>query len=89
MALGAKRQTVSLIVVRQGLLISSIGVGVGLVAAFGLTRLMGALLFGVSATDALTFGVLAVFLLVVAVVACLIPARRAAGVHPVEALRYE
>jgi predicted permease len=89
MALGAKRQTVSLMVVRQGLLISSIGVGVGLVAAFGLTRLMGALLFGVSATDALTFGVLAVFLLVVAVVACLIPARRAAGVHPVEALRYE
>ena len=89
MALGAKRQTVSLMVVRQGLLISSIGVGVGLVAAFGLTRLMGALLFGVSATDALTFVLLAVLLLVVAAGACLIPARRAAGVHPVEALRYE
>ncbi len=55
----------------------------------GLTRLMGRLLFGVSATDPLTFGALGLFLLGVAMVASLIPARRAAAVHPVEALRYE
>ncbi len=89
MALGAKERDVSLMVVGQGMLVSSIGVGLGLVAAFGLTRLMGTLLFGVSATDPLTFGALGLFLLGVAVVASLIPARRAAAVHPVEALRYE
>jgi predicted permease len=89
MALGAKERDVSLMVVRQGMLVSSVGVGLGLVAAFGLTRLMGRLLFGVSATDPLTFGALGLFLLGVAMVASLIPARRAAAVHPVEALRYE
>ncbi len=87
MALGAKERDVSLMVVRQGMLVSSVGVGLGLVAAFGLTRLMGRLLFGVSATDPLTFGALGLFLLGVAMVASLIPARRAAAVHPVEALR--
>ncbi len=89
MALGAKERDVSLMVVRQGVLVSSVGVGLGLVAALGLTRLMGTLLFGVSATDPLTFGVLGLFLLGVAMVASLIPARRAAAVQPVEALRYE
>lgn len=89
MALGANERDVSLMVVGQGMLVSSVGVGLGLVAAFGLTRLMGGLLFGVSATDPLTFGALGLFLLGVAVVASLIPARRAAAVHPVEALRYE
>jgi ABC-type antimicrobial peptide transport system permease subunit len=66
-----------------------IGIVVGLAASFGLTRVMKSLLFGVSATDAVTYGVLAIVLGAVALVASYVPARRAAGVPPIIALRQD
>ncbi|HWN99789.1 MAG TPA: FtsX-like permease family protein, partial [Blastocatellia bacterium] len=89
MALGAQRQDVLMLVVGQGILLAAIGVGVGLAAAAALTRLMSSLLFGVTATDPVTFGVVSVLLAGVALGACLVPALRAAKVDPMVALRYE
>ncbi len=89
MALGAREQDVSLMVIKQGASMALVGVAVGLAGAFGLTRLMGSLLFGVAPTDPITFGGVAVLLMVVALAACFFPARRAARVQPVEALHYE
>ncbi len=86
MALGANPVNVLLTIVKHGLMLSLVGVAIGLVGAFALTRMMDSLLFGVSATDPVTFGVTAIVLLVVAVVASLIPARRAARVDPLIAL---
>ena len=89
MALGAERSDVRRLVLRQGLGIALIGVGVGLASAFGLTRLMSSLLYGVEAADPLTFGVVAAALAGVAMLATYLPARRASGVDPVTALRWE
>jgi len=89
LALGAQPRNILTMILRQGLTLSLTGVLVGLVAAVVLTRLMRSLLFGVEPVDNLTFGMIAGVLLLVAAVACWIPARRATRVDPMIALRNE
>jgi putative ABC transport system permease protein len=89
MALGAQLRDVLKMVLRSGMSLALIGIAIGLTGAFFLTRLMRTLLFGVTPTDAMTFGSVAVILFVVALLACYIPARRATRVDPLVALRYE
>ncbi|MEW6127994.1 MAG: ABC transporter permease [Acidobacteriota bacterium] len=89
LALGAQLRDVFKLVIGQGLLLTIIGVGIGLLAAFALTRLLQTLLFGVSASDPLTFTMIAGLLFLVAILACYLPARRASKVDPMIALRYE
>jgi putative ABC transport system permease protein len=88
-ALGAQQRNVLQLILGQGAKLALLGLGVGAVAALPLTRLMASLLYGVSATDPLTFGTVAIVLLSVAVTACYIPARRAMNVDPMVALRHE
>jgi len=88
-ALGASRRAILGWVLRQGVVLIAIGLTTGLVAAFGLTRLLRSLLFEVAPTDFITYGILAAVLGVVALFACYIPARRATKVDPLVALRYE
>jgi ABC-type antimicrobial peptide transport system permease subunit len=89
MALGAQRGEVLEMVLRQGAKMALTGSAIGIGAAFGLTRLMASLLFGVTAHDPLTFVSVAALLILVALLACYIPARRATKVDPMVALRYE
>jgi putative ABC transport system permease protein len=89
MALGADRGQLLALVVRQGLARACVGIGVGVVAAAGMTRAIAAILYGVSPTDPVTFLCVSLTLVVVATLASWIPARRAASVSPSVALRYE
>jgi putative ABC transport system permease protein len=89
MALGAKPRDVLQLVVRQAMVLALGGVGIGLLASWALTRLMKGLLYSVSVTDPMTFLAIALLMTLIALVACLIPARRATKVDPLVALRYE
>ena len=89
MALGASPQRIIWLVLKKGMGLTLLGVGIGLVASFAVTRLISSLLFGVKAADPLTYFAVPALLGVVALIACLVPARRAVKVDPVVVLRYE
>ena len=92
MALGADRRKVLMMVVRQGMVLTLVGIAIGLVAAYVLTKYLESLtsmLFGVEPRDPWTFAFIGILLAVVALIACLVPARRATKVDPLRALRYE
>ncbi len=89
MALGARPSDVMLLVIRQGITLVAIGLGIGLIGGIALTSAMQSLLFGVGSTDTLTFLLVSLLLAATALLACFIPARRATKVDPMVALRYE
>jgi ABC-type antimicrobial peptide transport system permease subunit len=87
--LGAEPRDILKLVVKQGMRLALIGVAIGVVASLALTRLISTLLFGVSASDPLAFSLAAAVLVVTALAACYLPARRATRVDPMIVLRYE
>jgi len=89
MALGARALDVLKLVLRNGMFLASLGAAIGLAGAFAITRFMSSLLFGISPTDIATFTLVTAGLLLVALFACYLPARRATKVDPLVALRYE
>ena len=89
MALGAQTSDIMKMVMKQGLVLALLGIGIGVVAALGLMRLLRSLLFQVQTNDFATFAFVAGALMVVALLACYVPARRATKVDPLVALRYE
>ncbi|MEO6723902.1 MAG: FtsX-like permease family protein, partial [Blastocatellia bacterium] len=89
MALGAQRSDVLRMMLRQGMTLAAIGMGIGLIAAVVLTRLLSGLLYGVSSTDVVAFAGVSMLLGLVVLAACFIPASKAAKVDPMVALRYE
>lgn len=88
-AIGADQRDILKLIVGQGMLLTMIGIAIGLAASFGFTRAMSSLLFGVGTTDTLTFTVISLLLTSVSLLACYVPARRATKVDPMVALRYE
>jgi putative ABC transport system permease protein len=89
MALGAQTLDVLKLIVRNGMILALLGVGIGLAGAIAMTRVMASLLFEVAPTDAMTLASVSLGLLAVAFLACYVPARRASKVDPLVALRYE
>jgi ABC-type antimicrobial peptide transport system permease subunit len=89
MALGARRPAILLMVLRKGITLTLIGAAIGLAGALALTRWMSSMLFGISASDPITYAIVLLLALGAALLACSIPARRATRVDPLIALRYE
>lgn len=89
MALGAQRRDIFSLVLKQGIILALIGVGIGLVGAIGLSKALSSVLYGISATDPVTFISVAVIMVAVALMACFFPARKATKVDPLTAMRYE
>jgi ABC-type antimicrobial peptide transport system permease subunit len=89
MALGARQSDVMMMVMGQGLRLTAIGLGIGFTAAFGASRLLSPLLYGIGANDPATMAAVAMGLAVIALTACYLPARKAMSVDPSVALRYE
>jgi putative ABC transport system permease protein len=89
MALGARQPDILRMVVGRGVLMVGLGIAMGTAAAFGLTRALSSLLFGVTAADPATFAVVAILLLLIGLIASYIPARRAAALDPMIAIQHE